>query len=101
MENVGFVVKQAPQAMAAKIAHDGAAFALGIFLDRGADIAGRRAWAHGGHAAHQRLIGHVDEALRPAGNLSDEIHAARIAVSLIYGQGHVDIEDIAFLYWFS
>ena len=101
MEDVGFVVKQAAKAMTAKIAHDGTAFGFGIFLNRGADVARRRARPHGRHAAHQRFIGHFDEALRPAGDIADEIHPARIAVPAVEDQGHVDVDDVAVLERFA
>src|ERR1700731_2888853 len=101
MENVGFIVKEAAKAMAAKVAHDGTAFGLGIFLDRRADIAGRCARPDGRHAAHQRLIGYLHEALRPTGDVANKIHPARIAVPAIEDQGHVDVDDVAVPEWFA
>ena len=97
MEDVGLVVEQAAEAMAAEIADHGTTLRFGKFLDRRADVAGGGAGPHDGNAAHHRLVGHVDEALGPAGNLADEIHAARIAVPTIDDEGHVDIHDVGFL----
>ena len=96
MQNVRPVVEHAAQAVAAEIAHHAAALALGIGLDRRADIAGGGARLDRGHAAHQRVIGDLEQALGGAGNLADRVHAARIAVPAIDDQRHVDIEDVAF-----
>ena len=49
----------------------------------------------GGDAAHQRVIGDLEQPLGGARDLADRIHAARIAMPAVDDQRHVDIEDIA------
>ena len=47
------------------------------------------------HAAHQGVIGDLEQALGGAGHFPHRIHAARIAVPAIDDERHVDIEDVA------
>ena len=95
MQDVRPVVEHAAQAMAAEVAHHAAALAFGISLDRRADIAGRGAGLDRGHAAHQRIIGHLEQPLGGAADLAHAIHAARIAMPAVDDERHVDIEDVA------
>ena len=97
VQDVGPVVEHAAEAVAAKIAHDAAALALGEVLDGGADMAGGVAGLHRRHAAHQRLVGHLDQPLGPARDVADRIHAAGIAMPAVEDQRHVDIDDVALL----
>src|SRR5690606_6324950 len=97
VDDLGRVVEQPAQAMAAEIAHDAVAVRLGIALDRMGNVAEPRAGLHFRDAAHHRLIGHLDQLLRLDRYLADAIHAARVAVPAVDDRGHVDIDDIAFL----
>src|SRR5680860_1355776 len=81
--------------MAAEIAHHAAAFAFGIGLDGRADVAGRGAGAHRGYPAHQRVMGHLEQALRRTRDPAHRVHAARIAVPAVDDERDVDIEDVA------
>ena len=98
MHDVGKRVEDAPQAMAAEIAHHGAAFLLlGEGLDGVTDIAGGGAGLHHGDAAHHGFIGDLDQALGFALHLADVIHAAGIAMPAVQDDRHVDIDDVALL----
>ena len=89
-------MKDAPDAVAAEIAHHRIAVALGIALDRIADRADADAGPHDGDAAHHRLVGDVDQPPRLHRDaLADKEHPARIAVPAVEDHGHVDIEDVA------
>src|SRR5690606_7220914 len=57
------IVEDAAEAVAAEIADDGIAMALGMALDRGADVAERVAGLGLLDAEHQALIGDIDQPL--------------------------------------
>src|SRR6185437_6059264 len=71
MDDVGLVVEQPAQAVAAEIAHYAHALRLDEALDGMADIAGGGAGLHRGNAAHHRLIGDFDQPLRLARDRTD------------------------------
>src|ERR1700688_1492347 len=97
MDDVGFVVEQAADTVAAEIPHHAHVLGLDIALDRGANVAGGRARPDAGDAAHYGLVGHLDQPLGAARNLADREHAAGIAVPAIEDQRHIDIDNVAFL----
>ena len=97
MEHVGRLVEPAAQAMAAEVPHDGAAFALHIGLDGGADVAEGGAGADLRDAAHQRLMGHVDQAFGASHGLAGDEHARGVAVPAIEDHRDVDVQDVAVL----
>jgi hypothetical protein len=88
-------VEEPANAMAAEIAHNRAALAFRITLDGVADIAHVAARTNGGDAAHQTLVGDLDQALGRALQMAGGIHAARIAVPAVEDEGHVDVDDVA------
>ena len=63
MQNRRQCVENAPDTMAAEIAHHGKTCRLGMRLDRVADIAEGRARFGGANAEHQAFIGDIDKAL--------------------------------------
>ena len=95
MHDVGLVVEQPAEAVAAEIAHHAHVLRFDEGLDRVADIAGGGARPDHGDAAHHRLIGDLDQPLGAARNLADRIHAARIAVPAVEDQRHVDVDNVA------
>src|SRR5215469_7082 len=80
MDDVGLVVEQPPQSMAAEIAHHAHVLGLDIALNGGADVAGRGARPDRINAAHHRLVGHADEPVGAPRDLADRKHPARIPV---------------------
>ncbi len=97
VQDVGLVVEQPAEPVAAEVAHHRAALALGVGLDGGADVAGRRTLAHDGDAAHHRLVRHLHEALGATRHLADEVHARRVPVPAVDDEGDVDVDDVAVL----
>ena len=71
MEDVGNVVEQLTEAMAAEIAHHRAALGFGIDLDGMADVAGAGAGDRGLDAAQQALICDLHQPGRLARYLAD------------------------------
>ena len=98
MHDVGLVMEQPAETVAAKVAHHAHVLGFHVRLDGGADVAGGRARPDGGDAAHHRLMGHLDQPLGAAGDRPDGVHAAGIAVPAVQDQRHVDIDDVAFLH---
>src|SRR5262249_54052199 len=89
-------VEDPSDAVAAEIAHNRIAVALGVALDCVADGAYPETGPHDGNAAHHRLIGNVDQPLRlDRAALADEIHPAGIAVPAVEDHGAVDAENVA------
>ena len=71
MHDIGLVVEELADAVADEIADHAGAFGLGEGLDGGADIARGVAGTRGGDAGLQRLVGHLDQPLGPAGDFAD------------------------------
>src|SRR5204863_6445169 len=97
MDDVGLVVEQPAQAVAAEIAHHAHALRLDKTLDGVADVAGGGAGLYRGDAAHHRLVGHLDQPLGLAGDRAHRIHPAGIAIPTLDDEGDVDVDDVAFL----
>ena len=97
MQDVGHVVEQPADAMAAEVAHDRTTLRLDIALDGMADVAGGVAGLCRRDAAQQGFVGDLDKPLGGALGLADRIHAAGIAVPAVEDVGHVDIDDVAVL----
>ena len=95
MQHVRRLVEGAADAVAAEIAHHRAALRLRKGLDGMADIADAPAGADRGDAAHQALVGDLDQPLGGALQLADRVHAAGIAMPAIDDEGHVDVDDVA------
>ena len=90
------VMKDAADAVAAEIAHDGIAVAFGIALDRIADRADMGTRPHDGDAAHHRLVGDLDELSRLQRNaLANKEHSARVAVPAVEDHRHIDVQNVA------
>src|SRR4030095_2503187 len=90
-------MEQAPEAMAAEIAHHPVAMRLGMALDGVADVANGVAGPRLLDAEHQALVGDIDELAGLQGYVTDEIHAAGVAVPAVEDRGHVDVDDVAVL----
>ena len=99
MHDVGLVVEQPAEAVAAEVAHHAHVLRFDVGLDRGADIAGGAARLDRGDAAHHRLVGDLDQAFGAARDFADRVHAAGIAMPAVEDQGDVDIDDVAFAQW--
>src|SRR5204863_787972 len=95
MDDVGLVVEQPAEAVAAEVAHHAHALRLDKALDGVADVAGGGAGLHRGNAAQHRFIRHLDQPLGLPGDRLDHIHAAGIAIPAIDDEGDVDIDDVA------
>ena len=63
MQNIGGRMKDLPQTMPAKVAHNAHAVCLDIGLDRIADIAKGRARAYSFDAFEQGVMGDLDQTL--------------------------------------
>ena len=90
-------MKQASQAVAAEVLYDRHAIQPGNFGDRAANVAKALAGADLRDAGHERIIGHIHQALGLPLHIADAIHARMVAMPAINDQGDVDIGDIAFL----
>ena len=97
MDDVGLVVEQPAEAVAAEIAHHAHVLRLDIGLDGGADVAGGGARPDHRDAAHHGLVGDLDQPFGAARDGADREHAAGIAMPAVEDQRHVDIDDVAFL----
>src|SRR4029079_568451 len=99
VHDVRLVMKEAPKAVAAEVAHHAHMLGFNEGLDRGADIAGGYARTDRGDAAHHRFVGDIDQPLGAARDPADRVHATRIPVPAVEDQGYVDIDDVTFLEW--
>src|SRR5690606_22067476 len=97
VQNVGAVVKDPADAVAAEVAHHAHALGLDELLDGVADVAEGVPRLDLGQTQVQRLIGDVDQPLGAGVDLADRIHAARIAMPAVDDDGVVDVDDVAFL----
>src|ERR1700687_6135318 len=97
MNDVGLVMEHAAQPVAAEIAHHAHALRLHKTLNGVPDVAGGGAGFYGGDAAHHRLIGHFHQPFGFAGNRPHRVHPAGIAIPALDDEGHVDVDDVAFL----
>ena len=89
-------MEETAEAVAAEIAHDGAALAFGILLDGETDVAGVGAGLRHRDPAQQRFVGDVDQPFGATRNGADTVHAAGIAVPAVEDERDVDIDDVAF-----
>ena len=97
MDDVGRLVENRADAVAAEVAHHRVAVSLGKGLDRMPDVARGGARAYRFDAEHHRVIGDLAQARCLAANVADEIHAARVAMPSVDDHGDVNVEDVAVL----
>src|SRR5262249_43516831 len=97
VHDVGLVVEQAADTVAAEVAHDAHVLALDIALDGGADGGGGRARPDHRNAAHHRLVGDLDQPFGAARDRTHGIHPAGVAVPAVEDEGDVDVDDVALL----
>src|SRR4051794_29539049 len=97
VDDLGAVVKDAADAVAAEIADDAIALAFGMALDRIGDVAEMVAGPGLFEAEHQAFVGHVDQLASFQGYVPDEVHAAGIAVPAVENRRDVDVDDVAVL----
>ena len=83
MQDVRPVVEYAAKAVAAEIAHDGAALGLGVGLDGGTDVSGGGTGVNLGDTAPQRLVGDGNQPLGASRDMANRVHAARVAVPAV------------------
>ena len=95
MEYLRLLVELAPDAVAAEFAHDGEAVALGMALNRRADVAQMRPRCNRADAAPHRLVAGLAQVLRMGGRLADEVHPARVAVKAVPNDRDVDVKNVA------
>src|SRR5690606_19212613 len=94
MQDIRFVVEQAAQSVADKIADDTHAFAFGHRLYRRTDVTRRVSRLCGRYARLETVICHLDQAFRLTRDFAHRIHAARVPVPAIHDQRQVDIDDV-------
>src|SRR5690606_30180381 len=99
VEDVGSVVEDPTDTVAAEIAHNGTTLALGIGLDGSADRADAGAGLHLGNAAQEAFIGDLKQTLGRALELADGVHAAGVPVPAVHHIGDVNIDDVTFAQW--
>src|SRR3989344_596679 len=78
-------------------AHHGKSVGLGVRLDRMADVAKACTRPHLRDAAQHALVRDLYQALRLDRRLADKEHPAGIAMVAVLDDGHVDVDDVAFL----
>ena len=87
----------AAEAVPAEITHDRKAVCVGVLLDGVANIAECVARFYLLNPKHQAVIGDFDEFARFDGDfVTDEIHAACVAMPAIKDDGCINIDDVAF-----
>src|SRR5690606_2228991 len=94
VQDLRLVVIDLADAVAAVLAHHREALALGIALDRVADIAQGRPRPDRADPAPHRLEGGFHQPPRHHRRAADAIHAAGVAVPAVLDDGHVDVEDV-------
>src|SRR5262249_62349306 len=97
VHDVGLVVEQAADAVAAEVAYHAHVLGLDVALDGGADVASGRAWPDHRNAAHHRLVGDLDQAFGAAWDRAHGVHPTGIAVPPVEDEGDVDVDDVALL----
>jgi len=97
VQNVGGRMKNAAQTVPAKVANDRHPMRFDIGLDRVANIAERVARLDDLDPQHQRIMGHLNQALRLSRQLAGDIHARRITKPTIDDHSDVDVQDVAIL----
>src|SRR3546814_4288407 len=97
VQHLRFVVVDLADAVAAVLAHHREALALGLLLDRVADVAQGRARLHRADPAPHRLVRGIDQAPRHHRWLAGVVHAAGVAVPAVLDDGDVDVQDVAVL----
>ena len=97
VDDLGAVVEQAADAVAAEIADDAVAVRLGMALDGVGDVAEMVAGPRLLDAEHQAFVGDVDQLARLQRDVADQVHAAGVAVPAVDDRGHVDVDDVAVL----
>ena len=95
MQDVRAVVEHLPQPVAAEITHDGTALALGIGLDRFADVPGGMARFDRCNTAGEGFMSDLYQPFGLARNITHSKHPAGIAVPAVKDQRYVDIDDFA------
>ena len=83
--------------MPAEIADDAITVLFGVGLYRVTDVADMVAGLGRLDADHQAFIGHIDKPLGLYRHITDEEHAAGVAVPALELRRHVDIDDVAVL----
>src|SRR6185312_1839834 len=97
MQHLRFFMKYLADAVAAELAHDREAVALGKLLDGPADVAQARARLDHHDAMPHGLIGHGAQAPGRDRALARDEHAAGVAVPAVLDDGHVDVDDVRLL----
>ncbi len=95
VQNLGVVVVNTADAVAAVFAHHRVAAAFGQRLDGMTDIAKMGAGAHLFNAGLQAVVGGLDQTPGLDRGLTHEVHAAGIAMEVVFDEGDVDVDDIA------
>lgn len=97
VQDVGWRVKHAPQAMAAKISDNRHALRFDERLYRMTDIAKRVAGFDCFYPLEKRIVRHLNQTLGFARELAGDVHARGVAVPSIDDHGDIDIENITVL----
>src|SRR5690606_38583981 len=97
VQDLGLLVVDPADAVAAVLAHHAEALAFGVLLDRVADVAQGRTRLHRADAAEHGFPGHFDQAPGHHRRRAGEVHAAGIAVPAVLDDGDVDVDDVAVL----
>src|SRR5690606_24213499 len=97
VQNVGAVVEDAADAVAAEVADHRHALGLDDLLNGVADVAEGGAGLDDGQARGKRVIGDLDQLAGAGVDLADRVHAAGVAVPTVDDDRVVDVDDVAFL----
>src|SRR5690606_27795129 len=95
VQDVGAVVEDAADAVAAEVADDRHAIGLDHLLDGVADVAEGGARLDDRQTGLEGIVGDVDQLARAGVEVSDRIHAAGVAVPAVDDDGVVDVDDVA------
>ena len=88
-------VKHPAQPVPAEVAHNAHPLRFDIGLNGMTDVAKGIAGTHRLDALHQRIMGHLDQTLGLARQVSGHIHPAGVTEPAIDDHGDVDVQDIA------
>src|SRR5690606_9081379 len=97
VQDVGAVVEDPADAVAAEVADHAHALGLDEFLDGEGDVAEGVPRLDLAQTQVQRVIGDVDQPLGAGVDLADRVHPAAIAVPTVDDDRMVDVDDVAFL----
>src|SRR5260221_2039359 len=97
VDDLGTVMENSADSVAAEVADDAVAAGLGMALDGVGNVAEMIAGLGLLEAEHQAFVGDVDQLPGAQRHVADQIHAARVAVPAVDDRSDVDVDDVAVL----